>query len=333
LASVLLILTGYSRYGNKKDYTFVVAGDDRLAPEDTAGNPGTINRYHLKRLFTEVAAMKPLPEYLFINGDLVTGYTGNDTVRLARELKGWIEVYKESPLAATPVKVVTVAGNHEIVEKVNGRKLSSAANERTFVRVMHDYILGDNGPVATGKVKGTDSLMSDESRLTYSFDFGGDHFVVFNTDPGGRENILPWRWLKKNLQTARENGSRHVFLFGHKPPFPSHYDSESGLEQCIANRDSLWAVIEKYNCDVYFGSHYHLWDTLQVHKGKTWEIICGNSGAPMGKDWTPSYYGYTLVNVSDKVGITSMGHDVDKAHYMDATPDKQTTVRAKFSLR
>ena len=332
-AVVLLSLTACNRYAHKTNYTFVVAGDDRLAAEDTVGNPSTTNQYHLKRLFAEVAQLKPLPEYLFFNGDLVMGYTDNDTVRLARELREWIKIYKESPLANTSVKLVTIAGNHEIVEKLGSGKISFATNERTFVREMHDYIRGDNGPKATGLFPGTDSLMSDQSHLTYSFDFGGDHFVVFNTDPVDRENRLPWHWLENDLRAAREDGARHIFLFGHKPPFPVHFESESGLELCPANRDSLWSVIERYNCDAYFGSHYHLWDTLQIHKGKTWEIVCGNAGAPVDKDWLPSYYGYTLVNVYDKVDVTSMGHDVDKDHYMEPTPDKQTVVRAKFTLK
>jgi hypothetical protein len=333
--ATLALLTAFSKTGGKESYSFVVAGDDRLAPDDTVGNPSTTNTYHLKRLFAEIAEIKPLPKYLFFNGDLVMGYTGGDTVRLARELREWIKIYKASPLASRLIKLVAIAGNHEVDERVGKTgRVSVAAYERTFVREMKEYIRADNGPKATGKVAGTDSLLTDQTRLCYSFNFNGDHFVIFNTDPVGRENIVPWRWLAKDLEQARKGGVGHIFLFGHKPPFASHYDSESGLEQSLSNRDSMWAVVERYNCDAYFGSHYHLWDSVQVHKGKTWEIICGNGGAPMGKDWTPSYYGYTLVNVGDKeVGITSMGHDVDKAHYTAPTPDKPTTVRAKFNIQ
>jgi hypothetical protein len=321
------------RYVEKMSYTFVVAGDDRVAPEDTAGNPSTINIYHFKRLLAEVAQLSPLPKYLFFNGDLVLGYTGHDTVKLANELRAWIKLYKESPLASSGVELVAIPGNHEIVEKEGSGKIAFVTNERIFVREMHDYIRGDNGPKATGFVPGTDSLWTDQSRLSYSFDFGGDHFVILSTDAVARESRISWHWLKNDLKDAHENGARHIFLFGHKPPFPSHYESESGMEEFKASRDSMWAVIEKYNCDAYFGSHFHLWDSVQMHKGKTWEIVCGNSGAPMGKDWPQSYYGYTIVGVSDKVDITSMGHDVDKEHYTAPTPDKPTTVRAKFTIQ
>ncbi len=332
--TISIITMGFGNNPAKKPtYSFVIAGDDRLAPEDTAGNPSTINRYHFKRMLDEVAKLNPLPAYLFFNGDLVLGYTGNDTVKLANELRAWIKMYKESPLASTSVKLVAIPGNHEIVEKTKSGKKAVAAYERVFVREMHDYIRGANGPKAANDNIGGDSLVTNQSKLTYSFDFSGDHFVILSTDAVGRESRVPWHWLKNDLADARKQGARHIFLFGHKPPFPSHFNSESGMEQFKTDRDSMWAVIEKYNCDAYFGSHYHLWDSINVHTGKTWEIVCGNAGAPMDKDWTPSYFGFTIATVSDSVMITSMGHDVDKAHSTLPTPNKSTTVRTRFTIR
>jgi len=71
VGAVLVLLLAFSKYANRTNYTFVVAGDDRLAPADTVGNPGTTNTYHLKRLFAEVAQLKPLPEYLFLMATLL----------------------------------------------------------------------------------------------------------------------------------------------------------------------------------------------------------------------------------------------------------------------
>jgi hypothetical protein len=333
IALCSLCIVSCGRFSNKLDYTFVVAGDDRLAAEDTVGNPSTTNIYHIKRTFEEIAQFNPLPKYLFFNGDLVMGYTDNDTVRLAHELKEWIKLYKASGLESKGVMLVAITGNHEVVEKLGSGKIAFASDERTFVREMKEYIRGNNGPHATGFIPGTDSLMSDQSRLSYSFDYGGDHFVILNTDAVARESRVAWHWLKKDLEDAREHGARHIFLFSHKPPFKSHYEGEAGLEENKSNRDSLWAVVEKYNCDVYFASHFHLWDTVQPHKGKTIQVICGNAGAPMTKDWLPYYYGFTVVNVSSKVGITSMGHDVDREHYMAPVPDNKTIIRCSFSIQ
>ncbi len=328
----LFVLAQYTSYGQKVDYTFVVMGDDRVAPSDTVGDPSTINLYHFKRILSEIAQLNPLPKYLFIDGDLVMGYTGNDTVKYAHELREWIKVYNSSPLASSGVELVAIPGNREIVDKIEGKKIPSAVNERVFVREMKEYIHGDNGPHITGLIPGTDSLITDQSRLSYSYDFGGDHFVILSTDAVGRESCVAWHWLKKDLAEARENDTRHIFIFGHKPPFSSIYKGEAGLDERKSDRDSMWAAIEKYKCDIYFSSHVHLWDTVRPHINKTWEIICGNAGAPMVKAWQPSYYGFTIVHVYSKVDITSMGHDVDKEHYLEPTPDKATSERAKFTI-
>jgi Calcineurin-like phosphoesterase len=330
-ASLLLGLSSCSRY-SRQDYTFVVCGDNRVAPEDTTNDPSTTNTYQLNRMFDEISKLNPQPKFLIFNGDLVLGYCDGDTVRLERELREWVKLYKASPLAKTNIKLVALPGNHETCEKIGSGKISMEVNERIFVRVMKDYIMNNNGPHASGFIPGTDSLMTDQSRLTYSFDFGGDHFVIFNSDAVARESRVPYHWLNKDLASAKKDGARHIFAFGHKPAFQSHSPSEPALEENASARDSLWACLEKYSSDAYFCSHFHVWDTLQPHKGKTWQIVVGNAGAPMVKEWLPYYYGFTIVKVSDKVDITSMGRDCDKDHSTAPTPDKLTMVRARFTI-
>ncbi len=143
---------------------FVVAGDNRVAAEDTVGNPSTTNTYQLKRMFGEIADLKPLPKFLFFNGDLILGYTDGDTARYIHELREWIKLYKESPLAKTDVKLVAIAGNHETCEKIGSGRVAMPVYEKIWAREMNDYILSDNGPHASGLVKGTDSLMTDQSK-------------------------------------------------------------------------------------------------------------------------------------------------------------------------
>lgn len=333
--SALLTFLGCNRNPVIDEYTFVVTGDDRIAPKDDSAHPeyNTINVYQVKRLFKEVSEMRPLPKMLIMNGDLVLGYTDGDTVKLANELRAWIKLYKESPLPSTGVKLIAFTGNHETCEKIGSGKIATAADERTFVREMKDYIAGDNGPRYTGLKPGTDSLMSDQSQLTYSFDFGGDHYVIFNTDAVDRESRIPYHWLEKDLQQARANGARHIFLFGHKPAWPlNNISTEMGLNEFPANRDSAWAAMEKYNADAYFCSHFHLWDTIHP-PGKTWQVVCGNAGAPCPKDWVGPYYGYTVVRVYSKVDITSMGRDLDIATYTEPRDDKATMIRARFTIQ
>lgn len=333
--TVLIGLSSCHRNPVIDQYTFVVTGDDRIAAHEDSLHPeyNTINIYQLKRLFKEVAEMKPLPKMLIFNGDLVLGYTGGDTVKLANELRAWIKAYKESPLASTPVRLIPFTGNHETCEKIGSARVAYASEERTFVREMKEFIAGDHGPHYTGLRPGTDSLMSDQSMLTYSFDFGGDHYVIINTDAVDRESRIPYHWLERDLKQARENGARHIFLFGHKPAWPTTYNTETGLNDFPANRDSAWAAMEKYDADAYFCSHFHLWDTVHPHGGKTWEVVCGNAGAPCPKDWTGPYYGYTVVKVYSKVDITSMGRDLDLSTYTEPRDDKATMIRAQFTIK
>ncbi len=326
-----LLLNACSRYSNKRDYTFVVAGDNRVAPSDSLGDASTANVYQLKRMFSEIADLKPVPKYFFFLGDLVLGYTG-DTVRQERELREWKKLYLESPLAKTGVRLIAVPGNHETCEKIGSGRVAMPAYERIFIREMKDYIAGNNGPAATGLIPGTDSLMTDQACLTYSFDYGGDHFVVLNTDPVDRESRVPYHWLEQDLKSAHKNGARHIFLFGHKPAYTPNSRGD-GLDQFLSNRDSAWIAMIDNDCDAYFASHYHLWDTIHPDGNKrTWQIISGNAGAPLAKEWLTAYFGFTIVRVGSKVDITSMGRDVDREHQTAPAPDKSTVVRAHLVI-
>jgi hypothetical protein len=73
IISTSLLFFGCSRNPVIDEYTFVVTGDDRIAPKEDSLHPeyNTINEYQVKRLFKEVAEMQPLPKLLIINGDLV----------------------------------------------------------------------------------------------------------------------------------------------------------------------------------------------------------------------------------------------------------------------
>ena len=333
---VQVLAASHCRAQVKPDYTFVVIGDDRVDAKDTTGNPATINLQNFKRILNDIALEKITPRYLFVNGDLVYGHTNAaDTARLAKELTEWIKVYEASPLPARGVKLVAIPGNHETCDGEQPQQKAIAGNEAVFVRVMNNYIAGNNGPHATGLVPGTDSLTTDQSRLTYSFNYGGNHFVILNTDAVGRESRVAWHWLKQDLDTTRKK-YLHTFVFGHKPPYSPVPKSEVAMENYKANRDSMWAAIEKNNVDFYFGSHFHMWDTVHPHGNKTYEVICGNAGAnTYAADkggWINPYYGYTIVAIyNTTVRIISKGFDIDEANYTYpfTTP---TIVKAHFAI-
>src|SRR5689334_13344142 len=195
---------------NAVAYSFAVVGCNRLAAPESLGVVSTANVQQLNRTFADIAAMNPKPNFLFFAGDLVFGYT-NDSTALDRELKGWIALYQASPLASSGVELVTIPGNHETD---NLAKVAIPAGERVWLRNMAPYISrGGNGPAAGG----ADALQTDQSKLTYSFDFKDAHFLALNTDPVGKDWHVPNSWVASDLAAARSKGAKHIFVIAHKP--------------------------------------------------------------------------------------------------------------------
>ena len=322
------------------EYSFVTFGCNRVENADTVGNVSTANVYQLKRDFEEIAAMNPLPKFLFVTGDLILGYE-KDTIRLAREFRGWINIYKHSSLANKPVRVIAMPGNHESDQKIDGKKTPVAVAERVFVREMHEFIAGNNGPKPNGFGPGKDSVYTDQSQLTYSFDYGKDHYVIINSDPVGQDYRVHWHWIQKDVLAAHKNGARHIFTFAHKPAYTSHFKkggSGDGLDNYPAARDSFWTALENSKTVAMLVAHNHLWDSIQPHAGKTWLIVAGNGGSKLEKNWTEKpngYFGYTVVTVPVKGAprLTSYGRDVDPTNYNNPMPNSPTTIRAQFELK
>ncbi len=320
------------------DYSFVVVGCNRVEDADTVANASTANVYQLQRMFSEIAAMNPLPRYLFFAGDMVMGYEA-DTNRLASQLSNWLALYKASALASLPITLVAIPGNHETQNKAAGKK-SFAAAERTFQRVMFDYLAANNGPVVTGLTPGSDSLTTDQSKLSYSFDYKNDHFVILNTDPVGRDAVASYKWAGDDIAKARAAGVRHVFAIGHKPAYTGHFKTTAdGLEVLPAQRDSLWKVFETHQVDAFFSAHVHAADSIQPHAGKTWQVIAGNGGSlveTLFQNSPNGYFGYTVVNVysSNRVNVRSMGRDavMTASAYLNPTPSNPTTQRASYDI-
>ncbi|MEP7170038.1 MAG: lamin tail domain-containing protein, partial [Bacteroidota bacterium] len=334
------------------DYSFVTVGCNRVDYLDTAFTTGdidystgrsTANVYQLKRLFNEIAHLNPLPDFLIMTGDIVMGYktpSTADTTELAKQLTSWVELYQASPLASLPIQLVAIPGNHETQDKAAG-KHSFATAEQIFTRIMAPYILGSNGP----GVGGPDSLSTDQSKLTYSFNFHGDHFIIMDTDPVGKDNQVPYKWIGSDIQAARAANARHIFAFGHKPAYSSPLTPGGGLDAAatLPQRDSLWKYFEDNNCEAMFSAHEHLWDSINPHSGKTWQVINGNGGSRVEPVWVGAgkqYYGYTIVNIySDRtVNVMGVGRNTTQSPSAGGTPYpvnedyNASTVRNNFNI-
>lgn len=256
-------------------------------------------------------------DFLFFNGDMIMGYgyagiptdtssvdgiVSSDLVRMNREYAFWRGMVAD--MLETGTYVVPVPGNHEVQCKHcpdGTKKKAQIVNENAWRANMGDLILdndrltdmfghapgfeniANNGPI--------DGLVTDQSQLSYSFDFNGSHFVVINTDPAGNDAHAPVQWLSADLAAAKARGMQHMFVFGHKPAFTYYFgagpaapnpDHPAGLDNDPASRDAFWDVIEQYNA-TYFCGHEHIYHMSQPTKndgGKAWQVLVGSGGSP-----------------------------------------------------
>jgi hypothetical protein len=252
-------------------------------------------------------------DFLFFNGDMIMGYgeadvpadnttvdgiVGSDLMNFYRQYGFWRGMVAE--LMETGTYVVPVPGNHEVQCKSCG-KIAKQVNENAWRNNMGDLILDDDrfqslfgeGPSFenTGNYSVWDGLTTDQSQLSYSFDFRGSHFAVINTDPVGNDAHAPVNWLAHDLSEARARGAKHFFVFGHKPAFTYYFgadpnaplpDGPAGLDKNPASRDEFWDVIEQYGA-IYFCGHEHIFHVSQpraAQGGKAWQVLVGSGGSP-----------------------------------------------------
>lgn len=314
---------------NAVAYSFVVLGCNRVDKADTnfTSNPSTANLSQFNRSMTEIASLNPKPDYLFFAGDMVLGYT-KDSTQLASELGAWRALYEASAAKAAGIQLVAVLGNHE---SQNDKKIATAAAERQWLSIMSPYILGTNGP----GIGGADSLQTDQSKLTYSFNFKDAHFVVVNTDPVGRDWRPASHWIASDIAAAKASGSKHIFAIGHKPAYAWDFQlgagsENDGLGQYPENRDVLWSALDNNHAEAFLCAHNHV-HTILRPTNKTWEIIAGNGGSKLETSVTTAEqnYGYTVVQVLKSGKVIEKSYGRNFSGYLDPSPASSypTTVR------
>jgi len=299
---------------------------------------------------------------LFFNGDLVHGYgwagfgyttnptqtaisgptppasvadiVGSDLLRFYQQYAFWRGVV--STVMETGTYVFPVAGNHETECKACG-KTAKVENENAYVANMGDLVvdttrftnLFGTAPqnIAYGPSAGAspDGLTTDQSKLSYSFDYKGAHFVVINTDPVGNDAHAPTRWLATDLASAQGRGIRRNFVFGHKPAYTYAYLANTatppgGLDAApgtIAARDAFWDVIETYGA-TYFCGHEHIFN-ISRPRGGAYQVIVGSGGSPFDAKATdvtvnPSTdrdYAWATVRLHADGGVDILGYGFD----------------------
>jgi Calcineurin-like phosphoesterase len=319
------------------------------------------NSKALARILRTVQAQKA--SMLFFNGDMVHGYgwagfgytsnasgstisgpTPPATVAdiLASDLVKFTQQYAFWRGAMAPVMeagsyVFPVPGNHETQCKACG-KVAKVENETIWSANMGDLVL-DNARFASilgappenprfgpGAGLGPDGLATDQSKLSYSFDYRGLHFAVINTDPVGRDTHAPTQWLAADLAAASARGAKKMFVFGHKPAYTYAFlangpTAASGLDAApgsVADRDAFWNVIETYKA-TYFCGHQHVYNVSQP-RGGAYQVLVGAGGSPFEAKATDATknpatdrdYSWATVKVHQDGGVDILGYGFDE---------------------
>ena len=269
---------------------------------------------------------------------------GSDLMKNYRQYAFWRGLV--APLPETGTYVFPVPGNHETECKAcpknsDGQTQSKVENEQSYAANMGDLIIDtprftsvlgaapanvNFGPAAG---VGPDALATDQSKLSYSFDYLGFHFAVINTDPVGAETSAPAAWLAADFAAAQGRGARRFFVFGHKPAFTYVYAPGvvgKGLDATpttTARRDAFWNVIEEYHA-TYFSGHMHTYNISQP-KGGAYQVIVGAGGSPfdptaaqaaagvLAHPATDRDYAWATVKVHADGGVDILGYGFSAA--------------------
>lgn len=284
-----------------------------------------------------------LPKTTNVNGtwtpaSLPGGLT-TDTTDFYRQYGFWRGM--AATLMETGTYIVPVPGNHETQCKSCGKK-SVVGNENIWRDNMGDLIIDQTrfnnllgapvqnfdvtnhpqigDPIGLGNDNKT--ITTDQSQLSYSFDFNDSHFVVINTDAVGNDSHAPVYWLTTDLANAKAHGAKHFFVFGHKPAFTYKYDATvtkaAGIDAFPINQTAFWNLIEQYHA-TYFSGHEHIFNMVQptvATGGSAWQVLVGSGGSPFETATAtanPNDRKYAWANVkvhqSGRVEINAYGFD------------------------
>lgn len=325
--------------------SFATVGDSRADTASAATAQDKVylqNTRALSRILREIQAARP--KALFFNGDMIMGYTA-DKSAIARQYAYWRGM--TAGLMENGTYVVPVTGNHEMQFKgtdAAGKTTKTARleNEELWRASMGDLILDTaRWKAVTGieasafdaanapPVGGPDGNQTSQSQLTFSFDAGGSHFAVIDTDPVGNDGHGPAHWLAQDFRQARARGARRFFVFGHKPAYTYYFKDgveADGMDIYPDNARAFWQVMEQYG-GAYFCGHQHIYNARQPARadgGKAWQVMVGSGGSPFsakaGDSRNPQdrTYAWALVKVhaSGKVRIDVYGFD---EHYGKTT--------------
>ncbi|MEQ1823964.1 MAG: metallophosphoesterase [Fimbriimonadaceae bacterium] len=290
-------------------YSFAFFGCNRLEKDqwEKPTNPSSANLPQLQQNFQDIAGIRPVPNALFATGDLVLGYEDDKGEGLNAQLEGWIAEFRRSPLRGK-VALIPIAGNHEMNRKVDRAKLASDFTSGVWNQWLLRNHLMPTKPNGPGR-RGADGIVDDQSRLNFSIEHGPLHFTIINTDTRVSSNkigAVPMEWIRRDISEATSRG-KTVFMFGHRnltEPLTSHGDSPIDPEHAgpLVELFKETPLAKAYVC-----AHVHAWDVSRIEGSEAWQIVGGNGGTPLEKDWKPASgrsFGFGVVSLHKSGQLT-----------------------------
>ena len=123
----------------------------------------------------------------------------------------------------------------------------------------------------------------------YSFDHGGSHFIVLNSNICVDPSNVPGEWerqldfLRLDLASARDRRSAHVLVFAHHPLFGREPDEDdSTMAIPLERRKILLDLFKSQGVSAMFSGHWHR--NAQAMDGMFQMVISGPVGYPLGDD-------------------------------------------------
>lgn len=128
----------------------------------------------------------------------------------------------------------------------------------------------------------------EQSRLTYSFDYGDVHYVSLNTDyeelhaqdPDMLTNEVAW--LDADLAAAKKAGKRLIVMM-HRPPWNSPYNGKLDI-----NGTYFMPIFDKYEVPLVFTAHEHCYERTVPVKADT-QAETGTIYIATGRSGTESW--------------------------------------------
>ncbi|MGQ9730001.1 MAG: metallophosphoesterase family protein [Candidatus Zipacnadales bacterium] len=142
-------------------------------------------------------------------------------------------------------------------------------------------------------------------RLHFSFDRGGSHFIVLDTEVPGQESRIAGQqleWLKSDL--ARALHASYIFVVLHRPLYPVGPHTGDSLDMYPQERDALHQLFVRHKVTCVFAGHEHLYH--RQSKDGVMYIITGGAGAPLYA--TPEKGGFHHFLY---VKTTPLGYNID----------------------